>query len=197
LAAAQAESFLNLTKTGLNINEYSAVYQFTWHGLAAYGTSGKCRLAAAPVRMTVSASGVSNTVSLDHEGLTGLLGGATGEHYHLTAAQLANATGLFSSGSPGLAPATSGSSGKFLRDDATWQAAGGGHDHGVARVSGSAGQTTFALPDFASMLEIVTVGGIALDPSETSLNVDGDQLIISPALAATAVLQVNYMMAVI
>jgi len=61
LASAQAESFLNLIKTGLPIAEYIAAYQFTWDAKNAYGTSGKCRLGIAPVRIQISAAGVSAT----------------------------------------------------------------------------------------------------------------------------------------
>lgn len=87
LALAQAESFSSLTKTGLGIDEYVAVYQLTWGTGAGYSSLGKCRLAAAPKAISVSASGVTSGGSVEHNTLAGLQGGTTGEYYHLTSAE--------------------------------------------------------------------------------------------------------------
>lgn len=56
LAAAQNEKFQTLARTGININEFVAVFQFTWETSAAYTTKGKCRLATTPVAISIAAS---------------------------------------------------------------------------------------------------------------------------------------------
>ena len=42
------------------------------------------------------------------------------------------------------------------------------------------------------MIETVAVGGLWLDPLSVALNDPGDSLTISPALAAAATVQANY-----
>ena len=87
LAAAQSEKFSDLVKTGIQIDEFVACYQLTWATSAAYSTKGKCRLASAPAKISVSASGFGAAGAIDHEALSNLLGGASGDHYHLTSAE--------------------------------------------------------------------------------------------------------------
>lgn len=73
LAAAQGEQFSALYKTGIQIAEYVAIYQFTWATSAAWGTKGKCRLAAAPRYISVSAAGVVSVVTTTWGGIGGTL----------------------------------------------------------------------------------------------------------------------------
>lgn len=87
LALAQAESFTSLTKTGLGLAEYVAAYQLTWETSAAYSTKGKCRLAAAPKAINVSATGFTTGGAIEHNTLAGLQGGTTGEYYHMTSSE--------------------------------------------------------------------------------------------------------------
>jgi hypothetical protein len=72
LASANAETFRSLVKTGICIDEYIAVYQFTWGTNAGYATLGKCRLAQAPVAIFSPAIGGTSGISMDHGSLTGL-----------------------------------------------------------------------------------------------------------------------------
>ena len=69
---------------------------------------------------------------------------------------------------------------------------GSGHDHGVARWNGAAGQTDFDLPDYAAVIEMVAVGGLLLDPLSISLNELGSVLTIDAALPAPATVQAAY-----
>lgn len=96
---------------------------------------------------------------------------------------------------------------KFLNGQLQWAVpAGSGssssdsgtsHEHAIARLSGSAGQSTFDLPDFAEQLDLVAVGGLLLDPAGIELVGAGGVLEITPALAAAATLQVNYRVAML
>lgn len=90
LAAAQGELFSSLTKTGLSINEYVAVYQLTWQTGASYSTKGKCRLAATPAAISVSASGGSSGVSTTWGTITGTLANQTDLQAALDAKQSAS-----------------------------------------------------------------------------------------------------------
>jgi hypothetical protein len=92
LAAAQAETFQSLTKTNLPLDEYIACYQITYYANSSYATKGKCRMAAEPKFISISASGASASGSADHEALSGLLGGAPNDHYHLTGTQATDLT---------------------------------------------------------------------------------------------------------
>lgn len=56
LAAAQNEKFQNLTRSGINVAEFVAVYQLTWQTNSSYSTLGKCRLAATPVPIIIAAA---------------------------------------------------------------------------------------------------------------------------------------------
>lgn len=94
LALAQAENFSSLTKTGLGIDEYIAAYQITWQTSAAYTSLGKCRLAAAPKAISVSASGVTTGGSIEHNTLTGIQGGTIGEFYHLQSSEYTAISGV-------------------------------------------------------------------------------------------------------
>jgi hypothetical protein len=90
------------------------------------------------------------------------------------------------------APGTSGSASRGDHVHAGSSTGGGvGHEHGVSRWSGAAGQTVFDLPDYVEMIETVAVGGLGLDPLLVALNDPGDTLTI-PALAAAATVQANY-----
>lgn len=77
LAGAQAEVFTSLLKTGLTIDEYVAIYQFTWQANASYSTSGKVRLAVAPEPISISASGASTGVSITWGTIAGTLSNQT------------------------------------------------------------------------------------------------------------------------
>jgi hypothetical protein len=93
LAAAQASTFASLAKTKINIAEFVACWQIVWETSAAYTTKGKCRMAAEPRSISVSASGAGGAGAVDHESLTGLQGGGVGDHSHLTAVQATGLTG--------------------------------------------------------------------------------------------------------
>ena len=77
LAAAQGEQFSALTRTGIPLAEFVAVYQLTWYANSSYTTKGKCRLAATPARISVSASGASATLAATWGSITGTLANQT------------------------------------------------------------------------------------------------------------------------
>jgi hypothetical protein len=54
LAAAQAEKFGALTLTGLQFQEVVALWQITLETKSSYSSTGKCRFAAEPIRITTS-----------------------------------------------------------------------------------------------------------------------------------------------
>jgi hypothetical protein len=54
LAAAQLEKFSGLTLTGLQFQEVVALWQITLETKASYTSTGKCRFAAEPIRITTS-----------------------------------------------------------------------------------------------------------------------------------------------
>lgn len=62
LALAQAESISNFTFTGFPISESVAVYQLTWL-TGNFTTSGKCKLAATPKRISTSITSASVSVA--------------------------------------------------------------------------------------------------------------------------------------
>ena len=125
---------------------------------------------------------------------------AAWDHVHTHGNQAGGALHqVATAGSAGFMPALSGSATDYLNGTGTYSVPAGGspvvsigHEHGVARWSGSSGQTVFDLPDYAEMIETVAVGGLWLDPLSVALNDPGDSLTISPALAAAATVQANY-----
>jgi hypothetical protein len=79
LTAAKAEKFGALTLTGLQFQEVVAVWQITWETSSAYSTTGKCCIAAEPVRITTSlvqapaapGLGTMSTQNADNVSITG------------------------------------------------------------------------------------------------------------------------------
>jgi len=57
LSDAQAEQFSDNDFTAVHIDEYVAVYQLIFRTNSSYTTKGKCRLAVAPIEISISASG--------------------------------------------------------------------------------------------------------------------------------------------
>lgn len=89
LVLAQAESPLTFDWTGFNVAESVIGWQFTWATNASYGTKGKCRLAAAPKQINISATSSVASASVAHNLTSGLQGGniALDQFYHLTSAE--------------------------------------------------------------------------------------------------------------
>ena len=97
LALAQAENPLYFDWTGFPVAESIISYQFSWRTNSAYTSKGKCRLDVVPKRINISTtSTVGSGAGTDHNTLSGLQGGTTGEMYHLTNADYLNVTGLTS-----------------------------------------------------------------------------------------------------
>jgi len=87
LAAAQAESPSGFDFSGFIINESVVVYRLTWTTPTST-SQGKCRLAANPTPINVTTIlNAGSGASIDHNTLSGLQGGQTGERYHLTDAE--------------------------------------------------------------------------------------------------------------
>jgi hypothetical protein len=86
LSAAQGEGPSNLSWGNVPFQEIAPLYKITFGLKNSYGSTAKCRIEAVETlvgsKATISAAGVTN-----HNALTGLQGGATGEYYHLTAAE--------------------------------------------------------------------------------------------------------------
>ena len=59
------------------------------------------------------------------------------------------------------------------------------------------GTTTLTLPDYASQVEDVTIGGLADDPLDWSLNAVGDTITFATALTAESVITSSYILKVI
>lgn len=102
LANAQGESFSNLSLTGLNFSELVAFYKITYRYSSAYTLTRRARIESIStiIGNNIVSGGV---VSVNHNALPGLQGGAPGEDYHLTAAEYTNlsrvTTGSFIDGS--------------------------------------------------------------------------------------------------
>ena len=98
VANAQAESPVNFDFTGFPVYESVIAYQFTWGTNSGYSTKGKCRLEATPVKIEVSANAsVVTGAGVEHDSLSGLQGGTSGQYYHLTSTDYTTATGISSS----------------------------------------------------------------------------------------------------
>jgi hypothetical protein len=93
LAEAQSESFSTLATGDLPVAENVILWQITFQRGAAYGTTGKVRIAATPVRVYGNNSITVTGVNV-HNSLSGLQGGAAGDYFHLTAAQHTDITNL-------------------------------------------------------------------------------------------------------
>jgi hypothetical protein len=97
LADAQNENINSLSLGTLPFQENVLIYQITFQRGNSYTTTGKVRIAAAPVTIrgsaTVNVSGINS-----HNNLAGLQGGAAGEYYHLTTAQIADVTTILAAG---------------------------------------------------------------------------------------------------
>ena len=96
LANAQAEAPSSFSFTGFPVQEAQIAYRITWTTTSST-SQGKCRLAATPQSINLSAiSAVSSGSSVDHNTLSGLQGGGSGEYYHLNSAQHTGLTGVTS-----------------------------------------------------------------------------------------------------
>lgn len=133
LAGAQAESLANLSYGDLPFQEIVPLYKITFGLKNSYGGTAKTRIEAVTTlvgdRVSISASPISN-----HNALTGLQGGAAGEYYHLTAAELAELQAVSSTYEPALG--NPGTDGWVLSSTAagvrSWiSVAGGVSDHGA------------------------------------------------------------------
>lgn len=69
LADAQAEEFGSFDFTGFSIAEAVAVWQFTWTTSNSYATKGKCKLAAQPVRVSVTVTSAVVPSAMPYEPL--------------------------------------------------------------------------------------------------------------------------------
>jgi hypothetical protein len=94
LAAAQSESIADWSWAGFDVDEAIICYRLTWACRnEASSVAGKCELDVAPQQLNLSvATNASSGAGTDHETLANLLGGATNDHYHLTAAEVTAAT---------------------------------------------------------------------------------------------------------
>lgn len=85
LTAAQAENVSGFDWAGFEVDEAVIAYRFTWTTYTATSL-GKCMLAATPQLVELTAT-TTTSASIEHNNLTGIQGGTTGEYYHLTSAQ--------------------------------------------------------------------------------------------------------------
>lgn len=88
LTAAQAEDVAGFDWAGFEVDEAVIAYRFTWTTYTATSL-GKCMLAATPQLVELTAT-TTISASIEHNNLTGIQGGTTGEYYHLTSAQVSN-----------------------------------------------------------------------------------------------------------
>ena len=72
--------------------------------------------------------------------------------------------------------------------------AGVGHEHAIARWSGSPSEFSFSLPDYADEIMSMSIGGLEVDPIEIGLSSDGGVITLSTALAAGATVQASYIL---
>jgi hypothetical protein len=108
LALAQAENPLTFDWTGLPIAESIIAYQLTWETSNSYGSKGKCRLSATPIRINISTTTtVGSGSGTDHNTLSGLQGGTSGQYYHLTNIDYITVTGISSALSSEISSRTS------------------------------------------------------------------------------------------
>jgi hypothetical protein len=82
LAAAQAESFASLSTGELPFAENVILWQITFQRGNSYGSTGKVRIAATPVRILGSTNVVSTGIN-SHNNLSGIQGGTAGNYFHL------------------------------------------------------------------------------------------------------------------
>ena len=96
LSLAQGESLSNLDLTGIPFSEMCAIYRLTYRYNSTYATAtGKARLeAVASINYNTITTGI--TPASNHNSLSGLQGGTTGEYYHMTSAQDADWIGASS-----------------------------------------------------------------------------------------------------
>jgi hypothetical protein len=126
-ALALGENFSSFNLSGFPFDEIVAVWRIIYDTTSGSG-AGLCHINSVN---RVYANVISNTISssTSHEGLTGLQGGTTGEHLHLTAAELTivqatsgTNTGDQTGGTPALTLSTAntaGASTNFIRRDDT------------------------------------------------------------------------------
>lgn len=160
-----------------------------------------------------SAAGISSNVPrLDHvhalsfslplswsSGVVGVADGAIS----LNKLQNLSALTLLGNSGSSAGPVTSitapGDSTQFLNGSLSWStpaggSGGAGHEHALARWLAAAGDTALNLPDFASQVNEVTVGGLVLDPVFWNLSSDGGQVLLTSALTANTTVSVSYVL---
>ena len=69
---------------------------------------------------------------------------------------------------------------------------GGGHAHGITRLTGDGSTTVFNLLDIAEYLEFATDNGSMMDPLNYTLSADGSQITYATAPTAAHFIEVNY-----
>lgn len=80
-SSAYSEKISDLDLTNFVTSEFVALYQFTWNGQAGAGT-GQCKLDRFA---RIEGNLISTTVvaTVEHNGLSGIQGGAVGDYYHI------------------------------------------------------------------------------------------------------------------
>lgn len=87
----------------------------------------------------------------------------------------------------------SSSLGKYTaQDSAGGSSSGGGHDHGVTRLSITTGTTTIPLLDFAYVIEYASYAGLVLDPTTYSISTGSDYLVLDSVLTGTGIFVTAY-----
>lgn len=90
LADAQAEDITSITWGNFPDEEIISSYRITFRASASYSTTGKVRIEdVADTRTSTSRQIVNAQPASNHNSLSGLQGGTTGEYYHLTSDELA------------------------------------------------------------------------------------------------------------
>jgi hypothetical protein len=87
LALAQAESVASLSYGTLPFQEIVALYKITYGAKNSYLGSAACRIESVETLVGTKAS-ITVPAPSNHNAMTGLQGGTTGEYYHLTAAEV-------------------------------------------------------------------------------------------------------------
>ena len=126
LASAQAETLASFSWGSFSIVEAVAAYQITYRAGASYTTAGQCRIeAVSDLRRSNLRASVQGSASIsNHNALSGLQGGAAGQYYHLTSAQLTIATTAASGSNAGYLTAAD-----WTKFNSSGSGGGGGGGH--------------------------------------------------------------------
>jgi hypothetical protein len=89
LSLAQAETVASLSYGTLPFQEIAALYKITLGAKNTYGGTAKCRIEAVETLVGPKTS-ITVPAPANHNAMSGLQGGTSGEYYHLTAAQVAS-----------------------------------------------------------------------------------------------------------